>query len=177
MKSLLYLLISLTLLACKDDDNNTPTLTLPPATQTGANTFGCLIDGKVFIPDAGNCLGCVDVSASYQFVDGVYTMNISATKENNNEDFLIAIDTKAVSINENLYEFYTTNEEYIIGRYEIFQFPSSQFFKTENNGELKITNLDQENRIISGTFWFDAFDEAGNKTEIRDGRFDIEYTE
>ena len=28
----------------------TPLEQLPPATQTGANTFGCLVDGEVYIP-------------------------------------------------------------------------------------------------------------------------------
>src|SRR5689334_4796783 len=31
--------------ACKDDDP-----TLPPITSSGANTFGCLVDGKVVVP-------------------------------------------------------------------------------------------------------------------------------
>lgn len=29
---------------------------LPPATQIGANTFGCLIDGKVFVPNSESTL-------------------------------------------------------------------------------------------------------------------------
>ena len=30
---------------------------LPPITQTGANTFGCLVNGKAVTPNS-NCLGC-----------------------------------------------------------------------------------------------------------------------
>ena len=39
---------------CKKDDDDTKTALeqLPQATQTGAQTFGCLIDGKPFIPDS-----------------------------------------------------------------------------------------------------------------------------
>lgn len=32
---------------CKKDD---PEAGLPAATHTGANTFGCLVDGQVFVP-------------------------------------------------------------------------------------------------------------------------------
>ena len=37
--------------ACKKDKTNEdPEDQLPPATQTGTNTFGCLVNGKVYIP-------------------------------------------------------------------------------------------------------------------------------
>lgn len=51
-KTFYYILLLLSLLGlggCNDDDNNTPTNPvdlLPPATQTGANTFGYLINGE-----------------------------------------------------------------------------------------------------------------------------------
>jgi len=44
---LLLLLTTFTLSCCNNDDDNpqNPLDQLPPATQTGANTFGCLING------------------------------------------------------------------------------------------------------------------------------------
>lgn len=67
--TLLFLsLILLSTSSCKDDDDTptNPVDQLPPATQTGENTFGCLLDGEVFIPSGGtNPLDCV-----YQFVNG-----------------------------------------------------------------------------------------------------------
>lgn len=39
---------------CKDDPTPaTPTDQLPPVTQTGAGTFGCLLNGQAFLP-SGN---------------------------------------------------------------------------------------------------------------------------
>ncbi len=35
---------------CKKDDLNAELAKLPPITQTGANTFGCLVNGKAYIP-------------------------------------------------------------------------------------------------------------------------------
>jgi hypothetical protein len=45
----------------------------------------------------------------------------------------------------------------------------------EVTGELAITHHDYDNAIISGTFWFDAINNAGEKIEVREGRFDMEY--
>ena len=52
--------------ACKknifnpDDDADTTPMTeeekLPPITEEGANTFGCLVDGEVWLPKGGNPL-------------------------------------------------------------------------------------------------------------------------
>ena len=71
MKKWISLLFISTILSCcnNDDDNSKTELEkLPPATQTGANTFGCLLNGSAFLPGNGqNTLDCV-----YQFVDGEY---------------------------------------------------------------------------------------------------------
>ena len=41
-------------------------------------------------------------------------------------------------------------------------------------GELKITKL--TSNIVSGTFWYDVIDYQGNLHQIREGRFDMLYT-
>ncbi len=43
---------------------------------------------------------------------------------------------------------------------------------TSTTGELTITKFDEINKIASGTFWFDAVNDKGEKVEVRDGRFD-----
>ena len=52
MKHTLLLALLLLFIGCSSDSN--PEDGLPPATQTGANTFGCLIDGKLLVPRSGN---------------------------------------------------------------------------------------------------------------------------
>lgn len=73
MKKLHFLLITALILlsSChKDDDPIAPIDQLPPATQTGAGTFGCLVNGEPFIDNSGsfNCF--------YQFVDVGYYFGI-----------------------------------------------------------------------------------------------------
>ncbi|MFY0484118.1 DUF6252 family protein, partial [Flavobacterium sp. PLA-1-15] len=49
------------------------------------------------------------------------------------------------------------------------------YTNTIKTGELKVTRVDLANSIISGTFWFDAVNQAGEVVEIREGRFDWNY--
>ena len=52
MKNIILILITTFTLSCcnKEDDNpQNPIDQLPLATQTGANTFGCLINGEPFV--------------------------------------------------------------------------------------------------------------------------------
>lgn len=68
MKKLILLLtIILTLFSCNKDDNKSqnPIDQLPPATQTGANTAGCLVNGEAFLPK-GTSLGGPVLSCFYQ---------------------------------------------------------------------------------------------------------------
>ena len=79
MKKLILLLLTTFTLSCcnKDDDKpQNPVDQLPPATQTGAGTFGCLVNGVPFVDNSGffNCF--------YQLVDGEYYFNITANFNN-----------------------------------------------------------------------------------------------
>ena len=54
-KSILLILLITLCFGCGNDDTITPNeRTLPPITQTGANTFGCYIDDLLFIPRNGD---------------------------------------------------------------------------------------------------------------------------
>jgi hypothetical protein len=50
--SIIFIAFVLMASGCKknSNSNNSPVDQLPPATQTGANTFGCLINGQAFTP-------------------------------------------------------------------------------------------------------------------------------
>jgi len=42
-------MLASSLISCKDDDP-----TLPPVTNIGANTFGCRVDNKIYVPGNGS---------------------------------------------------------------------------------------------------------------------------
>jgi len=179
MKKLLLLLTIITTFSCcNNDDDNTPTKPidqLPPATQTGAQTFGCLINGEAFVPPN---FGSNSPSAFYQFVDGAYTLGISARTGGGTELKSINIGCLDVPLleetNYTLLEFATGNYfgEYTIGGGIDYHGITS----ISNPGVLTITNFDQTNFIISGTFSFTVLDNNGNEINITNGRFDMNYT-
>lgn len=179
MKKLLLLLtIIITISCCNKNDDDTPTNPidqLPPATQTGEQTFGCLINGKAFVPPS---FGNNAPSAFYQFVDGAYTLGISSRTGGGTELKSINIGCLDMPLieetNYTLLEFATGNYfgEYRIGSGFILEGSSS----ISNPGNLTITNYDSENFIISGTFEFTVLDNEGNEINITNGRFDMNFT-
>lgn len=175
MKNLFLLLSFFTLSCChKDDDQpKTELEKLPPATQTGANTFGCLLDGQAFIPEGGlNPLDCV-----YQFVNGGYYFALQGSKRDSaNNSLFLALSTENVQIFAN--QIYILKENIAGNAYGTYGF-SAIFSRTNSiqTGELKITKLDTQNQIVSGTFWFDVKDHNDVIHQIRDGRFDMQYTQ
>jgi hypothetical protein len=50
MKKIFLLLLTITLMGAKCKKDNIEINKLPPITQTGANTFGAVVNGKVFLP-------------------------------------------------------------------------------------------------------------------------------
>ncbi len=99
MKNLLFLLLTFFTLSCcnKDDDKPIAEIDkLPPVTQTGANTFGCLLDGQAFLPSGGiNPLDCV-----YQFVNGggYYFVLQGSKRDSANNSLFLALSTENVQI-------------------------------------------------------------------------------
>lgn len=176
-KNLILLLLTTFVISCcnkGDDDQPVSELEkLPPATQTGANTFGCLLDGKAFLPgNLPNSHDCV-----YQFINGEYYFSLQANNLNNeNNTILIALSTNAKQIVQN--GTYTLAGNIPANAYGTYALAGILTTTNGNiyTGELKITKLDPINYIVSGTFWFDVIDFQGNLHQIREGRFDMQYT-
>jgi|GEM_PF-308806 len=152
---------------------------LPPATQEGKNTFGCKINGVVWLPlfscfaqTTGNCnaLGfsiyplatlsrlpiAFTLSARRQIYDttfsmfNMYTGSSRITKAGNVTDSVTII--------------------YFEGANEFSYFPPVQ-----TSGAFDITKLDTVNSIISGTFHFTLYNSKGDSVVVTDGRFDLTY--
>lgn len=175
---LLALMFSFLLqIACNNDDDNTPINPidqLPPATQIGANTAGCLVDGEAFLPNNESVL---PVSCNY--LDGEdFTLIVS--KRVNGIYFIVSIyiyDTMLeVGGNYTLKEVADGSK---FGEYSIDtdSYPSPNYYSTTEivNGSLTITHHDFDNAILSGTFSFDAINSEGKIIKITEGRFDTKY--
>ena len=55
MRHLLFICLLLFCVACEENESVDPTI-MPEATTTGANTFGCLVDGGCIQAAGGGCL-------------------------------------------------------------------------------------------------------------------------
>ncbi len=171
----LFLLV-LHSVACSDDDDRAPIDQLPPVTQTGEQTFGCLINGEAFIPIRS---GGGRPRAFYQFVNGAFTLGISASNGNAGPNFesvaLAGIDVDMLT--EKTYILIEEESGKFSGRYSIGGGLTIRTVTSSNDpGTLTITKFDQENGIIAGTFEFTALDNDGNEINITNGRFDMRYT-
>ena len=175
MKNIFILIIlSFTIFSCDNDDKpSNPIDQLPPATQIGANKVGCLLDGKVFIPEnAPNSTNCF-----YQLVNGEYYFALGFNNRDSNNNIIgINIGTNSMQIFQGgeyqLLE-YTSNNASAAYIYNL----TENFTSSTNGGLLKITKLDQVNQIVAGTFSFDVQDTDGVIHQIREGRFDMQYTQ
>ena len=180
MKNLLFLFtILLTLCCCKNDDDNPtdPIDQLPPATQTGEQTFGCLINGEAFLPDT---FGSGRPNAFYQFSGGKYTLGLSASKGAGRDlEYIIIGGIDIEPIQETSYQLLTQTSGNFYALYNIGGGDITPLTVTTSNdlpGIITITNFDPENFIISGTFEFTVLDDDNNEIKITDGRFDLKYT-
>jgi hypothetical protein len=171
----LLLLTAITLIGCSKDDKQSqdPLSQLPPATQIGANTFGCLLDGEAFIPRGGqNPLDC-----QYQLINGERYFQLQGRNRNENFNLIsIAISTKAKAIEQGeTYQLIEEAEGNVNGRYGFSG--TFSFTNSIQTGQMTITYLDMDNQIVSGTFWFDVIDQNGDLRQIREGRFDMQFTQ
>ncbi|MES2777718.1 MAG: DUF6252 family protein [Bacteroidota bacterium] len=152
---------------------------LPPETQTGANTFGCLVDGKVFIPK-GDPFGGPVKKAQYQFLNGKQEFGISGSlKQDDVSGSLILIGGDSITLSVNTFDLTkpNTNGRYF-GAYTTISLinPDDNYFTNEiNRGQLVVKKFDMVNQIVSGTFWFDAKNANGKIVQVREGRFDMPF--
>lgn len=185
MKKLLLLFATIAIfVSCNKDDDPTPAPQiseidkLPPATQTGANKVGCLVNGKAFLP-IGSLTGSSNPYCGYYHDKLSLVFSIVKNQGNitGNGTESIALYSSNVILEENIKYNIQSSSSNHSAIYDITNFPNFDTYETnnENVGELHITKLDKEKNILSGTFWFDAINEQGKKVEIREGRFDMKF--
>jgi hypothetical protein len=156
----------------RKDDCDNPVDCLPPATQTGEGTIGCLINGEVFKP-GGSQLSGPTQQANYNIdLEGELYFTLIAI--NNNSNKAIGINISGIEINQD--DTYNLRYDEQTSKLVIYDSGFS-IYETDRNhtGEIKFTKFDDINGIVSGTFWFDAINEEGEVVEIREGRFDMKY--
>ncbi|WP_282049351.1 hypothetical protein [Maribacter aquivivus] len=176
---------------CDAEDDNVVNEELPASTIAGLNTFGCLINGQVYVPEQESfCLDCEDapklqltygeVFEEYRFSLGTFNdtdgdVSIALELFNGNEPLtegLYSLSQTILETNETPVANATCSINKKINGEKI----ESEFYSNENiGGVLEIIKIDEEKKFISGTFYFSALDGNGQFVNITDGRFDVTY--
>lgn len=168
------LLAALLLAACTKDDPD-PLSQLPPATQTGAGTLGCLVNGQPWTPAGFN--GTANFSISYDRALGG-SFDLEAYRYQNSDSETLQYLTldgsrlyglKSWSIRDSadsraVFYIRKTNCEW-----------SSRDAGTYRTGTLTITKLDLTQRIIAGTFEFTLAKPGCDTIKVTNGRFDAKF--
>lgn len=141
---------------------------LPPITQEGKYTFGCLVNGKAMVPD-----NTLDVSATHQLGSLVVLGRVQNDGISQALVFYIEssnISEKSYSLDDKLRS--TVRYVYSDKNIKCDHNTDGAF---ENTGVLIITKLDPIKLIISGTFSLVITPPGCQKFTITDGRFDLKF--
>jgi hypothetical protein len=176
--------------SCKKNKSNNPIDQLPAATQTGANTFGCLINGQAFTP-GGDGFGSPTLSCIYEYA---YESGSSTTPSG----YVFAIDgidkrnpctltdigwgfDSVVMMQGFTYNLKIRRAGQGGGQYLHFlncDGSNVQYNTTDTiTGQLILTRFDLSAQIASGTFWFNVLDNNNDTIKITEGRFDVKFTQ
>jgi len=161
--SLLFLFV----ISCKKD--------LPKETQSGTDTFGCYVNGKLFIPKGSPFAGPV-LKAQYILQNNKPVFSISATMADGENRHSVSIVGDSVKLAVGTYVIATPKADGVSGHYNFPDPLSPQASYTSTNvlaGQLTIKHFDSIKYVLSGTFYFDAVNNNGQKVEVREGRFDV----
>lgn len=174
-------LLGLMLAQCKKRAPNPvladPLTLLPPETQTGAGTFGCLVNGKAYTAPystsaRGDWMSTTRIGITSSVTESVATKGLSV---------LLALNGKL-----------DTNQQFTItssaSPYPLFTPGLNQFWAASaggtctydgsyiKKGTVELVKFDGVARIASGRFAFTIYEPGGCDTlKVTNGRFDVKF--
>lgn len=172
---LALLSLCLLLMTCKSQEDM-----LPSATQTGQNTFGCLIDGKSYVPDGGNgFMPAKPVNGGFLVIYnaaglGIYVSTYAKNKQRI-ELYLNDFRTGRYELNGNTQPIPVSVSPKDYGLYESSE-GDDYVTSSKYTGSITITKADTLTHIVSGTFEFEAVSPTGKTVTVSNGRFDVNPT-
>jgi len=185
MKNIFFLFIILfVFLFCTSCKKNRPSNVLPPITQIGANTFGCKINGQVWVPHYqcdSYCMGCVELADNIRPVYSTsmfplrFSMQAGKSEAPYSGIFSIGpASLRGLTMEDLSYIYKVGNVFDSLG----IDFITNSGYYTPPNGDpnniFQITKLDTVNKIISGIFSFTLYSSFTDSVVITDGRFDLQ---
>ncbi|MBH8567316.1 hypothetical protein KB206_00355 [Microvirga sp. STS02] len=160
---------------CKNDPRPAdPVSQLPPVTQTGANTFGCLVNGQAYTPQGNN--GTSNFAVLYEPGPTGANLNLLTYRITSNGRQYLNLScgpvtqartySLSIPVTEGTAGYADTSRPRPCDSYESNQAPSYR------KGTLTLTRLDLQARIIAGTFELTLAQPGCDTIRITQGRFD-----
>jgi hypothetical protein len=150
---------------------------LPSATQTGANTFGCLVNGQAWIPSGRGAFSGVNPTSGGFFGEVNNSMSIYIMAYGENDEMAIylknslGVGTYHLNRNPSI-KPYAVLPEASYGMYSLLYDPEYVTDST-HTGTVTITHADLITGIVSGTFELQVYQKnTGKIVNITEGRFD-----
>ena len=180
-KTLLLALIATTTImaACKKENTQQNELAkLPTVTQTGANTFGCLVNGKAWVAQNQDCAFICDPSFK-MYYDGAGGENLTLegfiknTRQGIDQVLIISFDStnfKSIHVYEKPLDMALTFRDY--KRSDSCSYITSNDSATISRGTIILSRYDLAKGIISGTFEFTVSKPGCETIIVTNGRFD-----
>ncbi len=169
--------------SCKKECTD-PICQLPPATQTGANTMGCLINGKPWLPDTrdnGSMPRLMPISVSLWQTPTQLYCRFYRQRDPDNQAVrifiknFVGVGTYIMDSTSSLIGFPGTTG--VLKNHFNFSELNTRMEYVTNvtyKGEVTITTYNEVLRIVSGTFSFKAqnINATADSVVISNGRFD-----
>ncbi len=173
----LFMLMAFTaiMVSCKKDVDE-----LPPATQTGANTFGAKVNGEFWVPAKFGIAPGADILEARYLPNRdiiINARNLSASpNETEFEIYLKNVVSPGIyplNSNSGKWPNHTGNYLYYVKRTVT---PTSEWFTTSAyTGQIEITRTDTVNKIVSGLFHATMVNmyDVTQTMQVTEGRFDV----
>jgi hypothetical protein len=159
---------------------------LPAYTEVGAGTFGCLLNGKAFIPST--CCGdffnppLPKIRSNYEKANELYFVEVINRVDLKTPYYTVGLNI-FFNLNDSLPKNIDIKEPALLNQSDgggVSHTLTGEYsvqYNTYNpsSGSFIINFVDTINQIISGTFEFNAANETDTIT-ITDGRFDLPYS-
>jgi hypothetical protein len=157
---------------------------LPPPTQEGLRTFGCLVNGVPFVPTKTFSIDAVNspLVVEYNFNTKNFILKTLRYNLKENDQWVKtrvssgATFDRVGSYNIGLVNYGLIDTSTICGDYNNTK--ASYYDRLYNviGGSMNITRFDPDLKIVSGTFDYDVYSKkCGDTVRITQGRFDVKF--
>ena len=158
---------------CQKTDPD-PASQLPAATQTGANTFGCLLNGQPWTPQGNDGTSNYTVDCDHTptgVVLDIHAYRIYGKAANEFQSIVLFANqvngVGSYSFRSPQYTRASVNDEK-----SNCYWSSRDSATTYRRGTLTITRLDRQAGIVAGTFAFTLYKPGCDSVRVTNGRFD-----